>query len=354
MNTLILNTASINSEISLRNKNKIITQKLNDSHSEHLLPTIDRLLTQNDLSIENIDYFGINLGPGSFTGIRIGVSTIKAFLFNSKSKCVAFNSFDLVAYNIKDNEFIVIVDSGNKDFYYAHYKNSNLIEMSFEALENIKTIAKENNIKIYASSKEKQVINDSDVNFVEMQEYALDDLVIKKINNNDLSESNDLCPIYVKRSQAEVGLDDKIKKGLKIEKCVNYLPLLSIENECFSNPWSENTFKEEFSLNDRYYYVAKVFDETVGYIGLWKTGDDLNILKVAVLPRFRQLGIATKLIEQAKILKANENLDKIFLEVDNKNEKAMALYEKCGFVTKYTRVKYYQNGDDCNVMFLEK
>ena len=353
MNTLILNTASINSEISLKCKNKIITKKLNDSHSEHLLPTIDELLTQNNLTISNIDYFGINLGPGSFTGIRIGVSTIKAFLFNSKSKCVQFNSFDTLAYNIKDNEFIVVVDSGNKDYYYAHYKDNNLINMSFDTLDNIKKLAKENNIKIYASLVEKDLICDNEINFIELPEYALNDLVENKINKKDFCECKDLCPIYVKRSQAEVGLDDKIKQGLKIEKCVNYLPLISIENECFPNPWSEQTFKQEFEQSDRFYYVAKVFDETVGYIGLWKTGDDLNILKVAVLPRFRQLGIATKLIKQAVKLKQELNLDKMFLEVDDKNNKAIALYEKCGFVTKYTRVKYYQNGNDCNVMFLE-
>ena len=130
MRILAISTTNINSYVALKNNDLIDIKNVVDKQSEKLLSTIDEVLTENNISLKDIDCFAVNVGPGSFTGIRIGLATIKAFLFSQNKPCVVLNSFDLVSYNILDKDFIVIVDSGNKDFYYAIYKNGKIVELS--------------------------------------------------------------------------------------------------------------------------------------------------------------------------------------------------------------------------------
>lgn len=353
MNILAINTSNINSEVLLNISGVVKKIKLTDSQSEHLLPSIDNILTQNNLALENIDYFGVNLGPGSFTGIRIGVSTIKAFMFVEKKQCATLNSFDLVAYNVSDTNFVVMLDSGNKDFYYAKYEGYNLIEAFSGSKEQVLKYAQANNCKVYANDAEREIICDDLVNFVKVADDTLNKIVTNKIANNQLCFMDKLVPIYIKRSQAENSLDENIKNNLKIENATDYKQIINIETECFEHGWNEEMFKQEFACQDRTYLLAKVKDEIVGYIGMSDNGSELNILKVAVLPRFRNLGIGKKLVEQLKQIYNEKNNYTMFLEVDEKNENAKKLYASCGFETVSVRKKYYQNGNDCLVMFLK-
>lgn len=353
MNYLIINTASINSQICLAINDKVIIENLCDSHSEHLLPAIDKILGENNLNVKDINCFGINVGPGSFTGIRIGVSTIKAFLVATNAKCISFNSFDILSYNIKENNYIVMFNSGNNDYYYAVYKSGICETQSVGSLEEISNLSKQLNLTIYATEANDNFGN-YNIQLIDVSSDSIYQIAKKKFEENQVVEINQLCPIYIKRSQAENFYEEKIAKGLKIEKCKDYKSLLAIEKECFEDAWCEQSFVEEFEQTDRLYYEAKVDNEVVGYIGVWKTGDDYNLLKLAVLPRYRKFGIATKLVSLVKNSMQENNINEFFLEVDSENIPAINLYTKLGFETKHIRKKYYKNGNDCLMMFLNK
>ena len=75
---------------------------LNDKkqHSVLLMDLIDDLLKYNNLKIKDLDGFAISEGPGSFTGLRIGMATVKGLSFGSKKPSVCVSSLDALAYNI--------------------------------------------------------------------------------------------------------------------------------------------------------------------------------------------------------------------------------------------------------------
>ena len=54
------------------------------NHSESLMPAIDRVLTESNISISQIDSYAISMGPGSFTSLRVGISTIKGLALATK------------------------------------------------------------------------------------------------------------------------------------------------------------------------------------------------------------------------------------------------------------------------------
>lgn len=83
MKILSIETAGSICAVALSEDDKLIKEEILDdgnTHSVKLMPLLDKLLKETNTQISDIDLFACDIGPGSFTGIRIGVSTVKAFL----------------------------------------------------------------------------------------------------------------------------------------------------------------------------------------------------------------------------------------------------------------------------------
>ena len=91
MKILSIETSGKVCAVALLEDNKLIKEEIiedENTHSIKLMPLVDKLLKQTNTKISDIDLFACDIGPGSFTGIRIGVSTIKAFLdVTDKNAC---------------------------------------------------------------------------------------------------------------------------------------------------------------------------------------------------------------------------------------------------------------------------
>ena len=90
--------------------------------SVSLMPEVDRLLKKSGVSLGEMDFYACVSGPGSFTGIRIGMATIKAFAYVYKKPVVTVTTLELLAYNAIGAETIVAVcDASNGMRYIAVY-----------------------------------------------------------------------------------------------------------------------------------------------------------------------------------------------------------------------------------------
>ena len=97
---------------------------------------------------------------------------------------------------------------------------------------------------------------------------------------------------------------------------------------------TEKCFYDEFNQNTRLYFVACINKEVIGYIGVFDTIDDYNIIGIAVKEEFQCKKVGTllleKIIEEAKL----NNIKTLSLEVDSSNIKAIKFYEKKGYHTR--------------------
>ncbi len=92
------------------------------THSQTLVPMIDALLSSTKLEMSDIDLFAVNTGPGSFTGIRIGVSLIKGMAMALDKPCASLSTLESMAYNYLDAEDIVVcacMDARRNQVYNA-------------------------------------------------------------------------------------------------------------------------------------------------------------------------------------------------------------------------------------------
>ena len=128
--------------------------------------------------------------------------------------------------------------------------------------------------------------------------------------------------------------------------------VIEIEKQCFSLPWSPQSFEDSITREDTIFLVCEMkeyADECaeqvciVGYIGLYLSFDEASVTNVAVSPEFRKKGCGENLVVTAKEFAKEAGAECIFLEVRKSNEPALSLYKKLGFEELGIRKKFYEH-----------
>ena len=93
-------------------------------HSETLMPMIDAFLKDIDIGVRDIDLFAVSGGPGSFTGLRIGMAAIKGMAFSTNKQIAVIKTPDVLAnyYSTEENTVCPVIDARNNQVYTAVYK----------------------------------------------------------------------------------------------------------------------------------------------------------------------------------------------------------------------------------------
>ena len=125
--------------------------------------------------------------------------------------------------------------------------------------------------------------------------------------------------------------------------------------EEFDDFWTFSMLKQELentnNLNSTY-FVVKKNEEIVGFAGIIKIIDEITIMNIVVKKSKRKLGIGSALLQKLIDFSREQKATSITLEVNYKNDPAIALYQKFGFKQVGLRKKYYHNTDDAVLMTL--
>ncbi len=187
------------------------------THSQIIIPLISDMLEKSTVSIKDIDVFATSLGPGSFTGLRIGVATAKSFAHSGSKKIIGISALAGLNANIPcchDAVVCPIMDARRGNVYNALYKNDVLLKedrlISLDAvLEEIKahkTIFLGDGVfkhkeTIINTMGDNAVFVPSNLNIQRASSIAL--LAYSRALNDDFDDVYSLEPIYVRPSQAE-------------------------------------------------------------------------------------------------------------------------------------------------------
>ena len=190
MNILIVDTSYNKLVVAVmagdRVAHKIISEGIKKNNSL-VLPTIDYVLKELNIELKDVDYYACVVGPGSFTGVRIGVSTLNAFNDVFGKPLVAIPALEVIAYNIHADKFMTSIDARHDNYYSAIFSGD--YTHSIEYICNTK-----NDLDAFDGIV---VIQDNDNYDVD----ALIGVALHKIKCNDFVEL--LKPLYMKESQAE-------------------------------------------------------------------------------------------------------------------------------------------------------
>ncbi len=143
MKFLSLDTSTCNSVVSVSNQEGVIfgeRRLFEKGRCDGLLSLVGHCLKKAKTKIEEVDFFAAGIGPGSFTGLRIGISVVKALNYALSKSCLAFSSLDAIAYNemlFQRQQLCVCVDAKRSNVYcrfYAFDKNKKLRPVSGDLL----------------------------------------------------------------------------------------------------------------------------------------------------------------------------------------------------------------------------
>ena len=121
MNVLAIDTTTDICSISLAVNNKIIDSNdkiIESSHTKYLAKNIDSLIKKNTFSISNLDYILLSIGPGSYSGLRVGSSFVKGLSYAIKKQIIPINTFEsmIVNSNLSGNYYVALYSHKNYVF----------------------------------------------------------------------------------------------------------------------------------------------------------------------------------------------------------------------------------------------
>lgn len=127
MNILMIDTSGPACGVALMRDGRPVCEMVLNSgltHSQRVMPMLDSALTLAGMTMEDIDLFGAVVGPGSFTGVRIGVSTVKALAHAKGKPCIGVDALEALAANIADFDGVVcpILDARAQQVYGAMFE----------------------------------------------------------------------------------------------------------------------------------------------------------------------------------------------------------------------------------------
>lgn len=140
-----------------------------------------------------------------------------------------------------------------------------------------------------------------------------------------------------------------MNNNLKIEKAKarDFDTIIKIEEMSYKDPWPREVFLIDFLFNkSAHYFVAKIENKIVGFIGLWVEEKKLHIINITVHPNERCKGIGKNMVYFAINYAKENNLNEIYLEARKSNQSAIKLYESIGFMVLEELKEYYQDGED--------
>lgn len=130
MKILAVDTSAVSASAAVMSDGKILSSSFTNTgltHSQTLMPMIERTLSGAGVDVKDIDLFAADNGPGSFTGVRIGVAAIKGMAHMLGKKCVGVSTLEALAYNLSDSDCIAVctMDARCNQVYAAVFKCEN-------------------------------------------------------------------------------------------------------------------------------------------------------------------------------------------------------------------------------------
>jgi tRNA threonylcarbamoyladenosine biosynthesis protein TsaB len=227
MKILSLDSSSVTASVAITENYKIISEKFINNgltHSQTLMPLVEEALKESDTSIKDIDLFAVTNGPGSFTGVRIGISAVKGMADALNKPCFAVSTLEAIAEPLKNEDVIAcaVMDARCNQVYTALFNMGNRLcedkavlidELGVELKKfDKKVIFIGDGAEICYEKLHEVIVNceiaDESIRFVHAS--SIGRLAEDKIKNGESSiESSKLLPFYLRLPQAERELNNK-------------------------------------------------------------------------------------------------------------------------------------------------
>ncbi len=234
MKILSVDSSSVTASVAITENGKILSEKFINNgltHSQTLMPMVEEVINESGVSVKGIDLFAITNGPGSFTGVRIGIASVKGMADALSKKCFAVSTLEAIAEPLKNQDVIAcaVMDARCNQVYTAIFnRGKRLCEDKAILIDELGEELKQYDKKtvfigdgsVLCYDKLHEIIQncevaDEKIRYVHGSSVGF--VAEEKIKNGEETiNSANLVPFYLRLPQAERELNNK--KSLKKEK----------------------------------------------------------------------------------------------------------------------------------------
>ncbi|HUI67798.1 MAG TPA: tRNA (adenosine(37)-N6)-threonylcarbamoyltransferase complex dimerization subunit type 1 TsaB [Nitrospirota bacterium] len=230
MNILGIETSTKTGSVAIVSEDGVVAQyslNIEVTHSERLMSTIDRVLKDTGLAVHDLDGFSVAIGPGSFTGLRIGLSTVKGLALATGRPIAAVPTLQALAWNLPYCAYPVctLLDARKNEVYASLYRfdGTALVQILPEAAMSIFRLAGQISEKVVFTGEGSRIYrNGIQELFGERAVFAPHSAVLPSgakvaeigldmIKSGRQAEPDRLTPLYIRRPEAEVAWEKKEK-----------------------------------------------------------------------------------------------------------------------------------------------
>ena len=345
------------------------------THSERLPGELFEFLAQHGRRLDDVDFLAVVTGPGSFTGLRIGIAAVQGIAMVTRKAVIPVPTLDAIARAwtlanpARRARLVTCLDGARGDVFFAGYSWSGGPANELETLAAADVAAPSE-----AAARVAQlpgdlpmiVVGDGAVRYRDVfsslapgsaldlhpLNLALGAAVLAADRMTQAVPPHALRPMYVRRPDAILARERlRAATGpspVTIGRATSPEELAAVadlQRRSFANAWGAEAIRWEFDHSQvARLYTARTSDgSVVAYCACWLVFDELHINSVAVAESARRQGLARRVLDYVLEDAVRAGARSATLEVRQSNEAARALYEGLGFRVEGVRRNYYQN-----------
>ena len=375
-----------------------VRENVGHGHTRRLALLAERALAEAGVEPRELRWVAADLGPGSFTGVRVGLATASALALTSGARVTGVSSLAALAHSSGARSALVVplVPAGRRDLYAGWFRADSRGHVRLLAAPRVgdldAVLAGVDEILAWLAGAEVRFVGPGAARERERLEGAFEGSTFPAWRHEGLSAldlahaaaasggvaaglaaSDRLEPQYVRPAQAEERVRRKALAGIPItirDFTTADIPQAAvIEQRVFSDPWPESFFAGEIAQPLAFARVAERGVEATGagesgavdsarpgpvfagYLLAWLGDEEGHLGNLAVAPEHRRAGVARALVEDLLAAARARGARSITLEVRVSNFAAQALYRSHGFRLAGLRRGYYRDtGEDALLM----
>ena len=211
MKLLSIDTSSDVCSVAILEDDKLIKElNITDSktHSENLMPLVDKLFNEAEMKLSDMQAIACSIGPGSFTGIRIGIATVKAMAEVFNLPIIGVTSLETLAELGNNDTIVSLIDARNNQVYCGIFGNGEYLAADIHEI--IEKLKKYQNIQFIGNGAilhkellEAELKNISFSSQNVQSAYSLGKCAYRKLQNGEVKNADTILPLYLRPSQAE-------------------------------------------------------------------------------------------------------------------------------------------------------
>lgn len=342
----------------------LVSEPMQRGHAERLTDMADQAVASAGISFSDIDRLAACSGPGTFTGVRIGLAFVRGLALVLKVPAVGITTFAALAENCRTvspaTDIWVVQDARRGEVYLQGFGSDGGEVHAASVLSVADADALTNDKSGLVVGSGTGLINLPDGLAVSGISSIPDIATIAKLAGRVADTSQPAMPFYLRSpdAKAQRPLVKHRESMLSIEQAgAEYADVMAaIHSPCFEDAWDSKAMAQLLATPGSVALLAaqdKAGEkQPCGFVMARAAADEMEILTLAVLPDKRRRGVARALLQALRQRAAQAGIKQIFIEYARDNQAAHTLYESTGYAPSGVRSNYYksQDGTACDAI----